>query len=324
VRFAENPPKTYEDIVNIKFDGAALPDAWCAWRNVILFWIGNGVRIFRVDNPHTKPLPFWRWLIAEINRDHPDVIFLAEAFTRPKMMKRLAKIGFQQSYTYFTWSNTKNEIIEYMNELAGPMSAYYRPNFFTNTPDINPFYLQTSGRSGFIVRATLAATLSPSWGIYTGFELCEAEALPEREEYRDSEKYELRARDFSDPINIKEHIVKLNRIRNAHSAMKNLNSLRFLNAWNDHIIAYARLAEDRSETIFVMVNLDPHNTHECVYEAPLWDFGLSDFASLEVEDLLLGGLFRLSGKTHQIALDPNHNPVIIWRLINPASNGHAS
>lgn len=317
VRFAENPPKKYEDIVNIKFDGPALPDAWFAWRDVILFWVRNGVRIFRVDNPHTKPLPFWRWVIAVINQAYPDVIFLAEAFTRPKMMRRLAKIGFQQSYTYFTWRNSKRELIEYIEELNGDMAEYYRPNFFVNTPDINPHYLQTSGRAGFIVRATLAATLSPSWGIYSGFELCEADALPAREEYLNSEKYELRSRNFDAPDSISEHIRKLNQIRNSHPELQTLSNTLFLNAWNDAILAYARIAQDRSSAILVMTNLDTHHRHECVYEAPLWEFGLSDFAMIEVEDLLFGGRFDLHGKTHQIALDPDHNPVIIWRLMNP-------
>ena len=318
LRFAENPPKKYEDIVSIKFDGAGLPDIWHAWREVILFWIDNGVRIFRVDNPHTKPLPFWRWLIADINQSHPEAIFLAEAFTRPKMMKRLAKIGFQQSYTYFTWRNTKSEIIDYMNELSGSMSAYYRPNFFTNTPDINPFYLQKYGRAGFIVRATLAATLSPSWGIYSGFELCESQAIDGREEYSESEKYQLRARDYNATNHIKDHISKLNIIRNSRDVLKNLSGLLFLNAWNDNVIAYVRMTDDRSDAILVIANLDPNLTHECVYEVPLWEFALSDFDSIEVEDLLLGGRFRLSGKTHEISLDPIHNPVVIWRLINPA------
>jgi len=318
VRFAENPPKKYEDIVNVKFDGPALPKAWLAWRDVILFWVRNGVRIFRVDNPHTKPLPFWNWLIESVNADHPDVIFLAEAFTRPKMMQRLAKIGFQQSYTYFTWRNSKQELTDYINELNGSMAEYYRPNFFVNTPDINPYYLQKSGRAGFIVRATLAATLSPNWGIYSGFELCEAAALSGREEYLNSEKYELRSRNFDAPDSISGHIRKLNEIRNSCPELQVLSNTLFLNAWNDNVLAYARIAQDRSSITIVMANLDTKFRHECVYEAPLWEFGLTDFATIEVEDLLFGGFFDLHGKTHQIALDPAHNPVIIWRFMNPA------
>lgn len=317
IKYAENPPKKYEDIVNLRFDGNAYPAVWRALRDVVLFWASHGVRIFRMDNPHTKPLPFWEWMIADVMERHPDCIFLSEAFTRPKMMKRLAKIGFQQSYTYFTWRNTKQELTEYVTELSGDMAEYYRPNFFVNTPDINPYYLQTSGRAGFIVRATLAATLSSNWGMYSGFEVCEAAPLPGREEYLDSEKYEIRARDFDAPGNIRDHIRRLNAIRNAHEALHTSRNVQFLNAWNDNIIAYARPAASRDEIIMVLVNLDPHNRQECAYEAPLWEFGLPDSASVEVDDLLFGGRFTLYGKTHQIALDPAHNPVIIWRLIAP-------
>ncbi len=198
MRYAENPPKKYEDIVNPDFYGeASFPDVWTALRDVIQFWVDQGVRIFRVDNPHTKPLPFWHWMIADIQSRHPDVLFLSEAFTRPKLMYRLAKVGFSQSYTYFTWRNTKQEITEYLTELTTPPVAdFFRPNFFVNTPDINPIFLQTSGRAGFLIRAALAATLSGLWGMYSGFEICEAAPLPGREEYLDSEKYEIRPRDY--------------------------------------------------------------------------------------------------------------------------------
>ena len=179
------------------------------------------MRIFRVDNPHTKPLPFWQWMIADIQDRHPDVLFLAEAFTRPKLMYRLGKVGFSQSYTYFTWRNTKAEITEYLTELtAPPVSDFYRPNFFVNTPDINPVYLQTSGRPGFLVRAALAATLSGLWGVYSGFEICEAAPLPGREEYLDSEKYEIRPRDYAAPGNIVAEITALNRIRRLNPALQ--------------------------------------------------------------------------------------------------------
>ncbi|MDB5546365.1 MAG: glycosidase, partial [Hyphomicrobiales bacterium] len=274
IKFAENPPKKYEDIVNLHFEGAGYPGVWHALRDVILFWIENGVRIFRVDNPHTKPLPFWRWLIREINAEHPDIIFLAEAFTRPKMMKKLAKIGFQQSYTYFTWRNTKSEIIDYMTELTGEMADYYRPNFFVNTPDINPYYLQTSGPPGFIVRATLAATLSSVWGMYNGFEICESHALPGREEYADSEKYELRAFDFDRPGNIKDHIRALNRIRRSNPALQDFRGFLPLNSSNEQVLAYARMTPSRDNCIIVLANLDPYNRHTTQYEIPLWEFDL--------------------------------------------------
>jgi starch synthase (maltosyl-transferring) len=256
-------------------------------------------------------------MIREVNDRHPDVLFLAEAFTRPKMMKKLAKVGFQQSYTYFTWRNTKQELIDYINELAGPMGETYRPNFFANTPDINPVYLQTSGRAGFIVRGTLAATLSSVYGLYNGFELCEAEPVPKKEEYLDSEKYEIKAWDYDRPGNITEHVTKLNRIRRENPALWDFRNTLFLNAWNDQILAYARLTPGRDNCVLVLVNLDPRNRQECTYEVPLWEFGLPDHASMEAEDLLGGTRFTLHGKTHRIALDPAERSVVIWRLIPP-------
>ena len=193
-----------------------MPSLWEALRDIVLFWIGHGVKIFRVDNPHTKPLPFWQWMIADVRGRHPDAIFLSEAFTHPKMMYRLAKVGFSQSYTYFTWRNTKQELTEYLTELTTTEPAdFFRPNFFVNTPDINPIFLQSSGRAGFVIRAVLASTLSGLWGVYSGFELCEGAPLPGREEYLDSEKYEVRVRDFNAPGNIVREITALNRIRKA-------------------------------------------------------------------------------------------------------------
>jgi len=320
IRFAENPPKKYEDIVNVHFYGESLPSLWFELRDVVLFWVSQGVKIFRVDNPHTKPIPFWEWMIAEVNARHPDVIFLAEAFTRPKMMKKLAKIGFQQSYTYFTWRNTKQELIEYMTELAHTqMGEYYRPNFFANTPDINPYYLQTSGRPGFIVRATLAATLSSIYGIYNGFELCEGTPIPGKEEYLDSEKYELKTWDYDRPGNISDFIRRLNRIRRENPALWDFRNIGFVNAWNDQILAYVRTTREKDNCVFVLVNLDPRNRQECTYEVPLWEFGLPDHGAIEVEDLLNGGRFVLHGKSHRIALDPAERSVVIWRLIPPVT-----
>jgi starch synthase (maltosyl-transferring) len=318
IAYAENPPKKYEDIVNVHFYGESFPSLWIALRDVVLVWIDKGIKIFRVDNPHTKPIPFWRWLIEDINRKHPDVIFLAEAFTRPSMMRKLAKIGFQQSYTYFTWRDEKWNITEYIRELMGEMAEYYRPNFFVNTPDINPYYLQTSGRPGFIVRSTLAAMLSGNWGMYSGFEICESEPLPGREEYLDSEKYEIKLRDFDAPGNINDHIRALNRIRRENPALHEVRGTLFLNAWNEAIVAFARFTPDRSNAIMVMVNLDPRNRQECAYEVPLWELGLPDTGSVAVVDLLNGYHFVLHGKTHTIALDPAERSVIIWRLVPPS------
>ena len=314
LKFAENPPKKYEDISNVHFYGGALPSLWIELRDIVMGWAKLGARIFRVDNPHTKPIPFWEWMIAEVNARYPDVIFLAEAFTRPKMMKKLAKAGYQQSYTYFTWRNTKWELMEYANELAGEMGEYYRPNFFANTPDINPYYLQTSGRPGFIVRATLAATLSSVYGIYNGFELCEAAPYPGKEEYLNSEKYELKAWDEDRPGNIRDHIVKLNRIRRDNPALWDFRNVVFTQAHNDQVIAYAKTTPDGDNCVFTMVNLDPKNRQECSYEIPLWLFGLPDDGALEVEDLLAGYRFELRGKGHRIALDPAERSCVIWRL----------
>jgi starch synthase (maltosyl-transferring) len=319
LKYAENPPKKYEDIVNVDFyNKGAFPSLWYALRDVVLFWAQEGVRIFRVDNPHTKPLPFWKWMIREVNRLYPDVIFLAEAFTRPKMMRELAKIGFQQSYTYFTWRNTKAELTSYVTELSGEMGEYYRPNFFVNTPDINPIPLQTAGRAGFIVRSTLAATLSGAWGLYSGFELCEAKPLPGKEEYLDSEKYEIKAWDWQRPGNIRAHITALNRMRRENPALQDFRNALFLNAWNDNVLAYAKLTPERDNCVVVIVNLDPHNRQDTTLEIPLWEFGLPDHAMIEAQDLLRGGgSFTLRGKVQTVGLDPATDPVLIWRLIPP-------
>ncbi|WP_188608220.1 maltotransferase domain-containing protein [Chelatococcus reniformis] len=320
LKYAENPPKKYEDIVNVDFYRAGLPSLWVALRDVVLFWCDQGVRIFRVDNPHTKPLPFWRWLIRSVNDRHPDAIFLAEAFTRPKMMRALAKAGFQQSYTYFTWRTGKQEIIDYIVELStSEMAEYYRPNFFVNTPDINPFYLQTSGPAGFRVRAALGALLSSVWGVYSSFEMCEAEPLPGREEYLNSEKYEIKAWDLARPGHIRDFITRLNAIRRDNRALQDFRNVLFLNAWNDNILAFARITPERDDCVLVLINLDPHNRQECTYEVPLWQFGLPDDASIDAEDLLAGGSFTLYGKTHRIALEPDSRPVVVWRLKPPAA-----
>ena len=229
IRYAENPPKKYQDIVNVDFYAEdAIPSLWIELRDVVQGWVDEGVKIFRVDNPHTKPLPFWEWLIADIRRRDPDVIFLAEAFTRPAMMLRLGKLGFTQSYTYFTWRHTKAELTEYFTQLnESPLRDGYRPNFFVNTPDINPYFLQSSGRAGFLIRAALATMGSGLWGMYSGFELCEGAPVPGKEEYLDSEKYEIRPRDYSAPGNIVYEIAQLNRIRRENPALHTHLGLSF-------------------------------------------------------------------------------------------------
>jgi starch synthase (maltosyl-transferring) len=316
IRFAENPPKKYEDIVNPDFYAEpATPGLWLALRDVVQFWINQGVRIFRVDNPHTKPLPFWEWMIADIRGRHPDVIFLSEAFTRPKMMYRLAKVGFTQSYTYFTWRNTKQEIIDYLTELNSlPVREFFRPNFFVNTPDINPPFLQTSGRPGFLIRAALACTLSGLWGMYSGFELCEAAPLPGREEYLDSEKYQIRARDLAAPGNIVAEISMLNRIRRAHPALQSHLGLTFYPAFNDQILLYGKRTPGGHDMILTAVSLDPHNAQEAAIEIPLWEWGMPDHESLNAADLIRGHRFVWTGKHQSVRLDPAELPFAIWQI----------
>lgn len=315
MKYAENPPKKYQDIVNVDFYGPdAVPGLWLALRDVVLFWIGHGVKTFRVDNPHTKPLPFWEWMIGDVRSQHPDAIFLAEAFTRPAMMYRLAKIGFSQSYTYFTWRDEKAELVEYVTELISTApKEFYRPHFFVNTPDINPPFLQTSGRPGFRIRAVLAATLSGLFGVYSGFELCEAAPVPGKEEYLDSEKYEIRPRDWNAPGNIIADITLLNRLRRSEPALQTHLNTRFQVVHNDRIIYYAKPALDGSDMILVMVSLDPHHPQEGMFEIPLWEFGLPDDGNVAVEDLAEGHRFRWYGKTQHIRLDPEQ-PYRIWRI----------
>jgi starch synthase (maltosyl-transferring) len=322
VRYAENPPKKYEDIVNIEFYGAdSLSSLWKALLDVVLFWRNEGVSIFRVDNPHTKPLPFWEWLIAQVNARYPDVIFLSEAFTRPKMMYRLAKIGFSQSYTYFTWRNTKTELIEYFSELTTTtVKEFFRPHLFVNTPDINPYFLQTSGRPGFLIRAALGATLSGLWGMYSGFELCESMPLPGREEYLDSEKYEIRVRRFDALGNISAEIAKLNRIRKSTPALQSHLGLRFYPAHHDKVLLYGKWSLDRSDMILVAVNLDPFHPHEVMIEVPLWEWNLPDDESVQVRDLMRDVSFVWQGKMQRIFLDPTQLPFAIWRVA-PAAGG---
>lgn len=316
IKYAENPPKKYEDIVNVDFyaDGAT-PSLWIALRDVIVFWINHGVRIFRVDNPHTKPLPFWEWLIGDIRARHPDAIFLSEAFTRPKLMYRLAKLGFSQSYTYFTWRNTASELKDYLIELTTTEPReFFRPHFFVNTPDINPVFLQVSGRAGFLIRAALAATLSGLWGVYNGFELCESQAIPGREEYLDSEKYQIRTWDHERDGNIIEEITTLNRIRRHNPALQSHLGLEFLPVSDESVLFFEKSDPDRSNVILVAIGFDPFDRQEATVELPLWKFGLSDDASLQAEDLVRGVSFTWHGKHQTVAFDPRELPYCIWRV----------
>lgn len=315
IKYAENPPKKYQDIVNVDFYTGDQEGLWHEILHSVLFWVELGVKIFRVDNPHTKPVPFWEWLIREIRRDHPDVIFLAEAFTRPPMMRILAKVGFSQSYTYFTWRNFKHEITEYLTELTqSPVAEYMRPNFFPSTPDILPEYLQGSGRPGFATRFVLAATLSSVYGIYNGYELCEAAAVPGKEEYLHSEKYEYKVWDWDRPGNIKELIAKVNRIRRENPAMQELTNLRFYNASNDNILFYGKVSADRANIILIAVNLDPFDAHGTDIEIPLHDLGLTEQDNFVVEDLLSGAKHLWSGTRHHLQIGPDNDQAMILRV----------
>jgi starch synthase (maltosyl-transferring) len=268
LKYAENPPKRYQDIYNVNFDSEDWQRLWAALRDVVLHWVGHGVKVFRVDNPHTKPLPFWEWLIREVRAVDPDVVFLSEAFTRPPMMAALAKSGFSQSYTYFTWKNTKAELVEYMTQLTrSTLPEFFRPNFFANTPDILHEYLQRGGRPAFESRLVLAATLSPSYGIYSGYEHFENVPVKEgSEEYLDSEKYEVKKRKLDGPL--LPLAKRLNAIRRENSALQRVDNVDFLETESDQLLAYVKRSE--GNVVIVCVNLDPRSEHEGVVTVPVW------------------------------------------------------
>lgn len=316
IRYAENPPKKYQDIVNVDFYAKdAKPDMWIAWRDIILYWISEGVSIFRVDNPHTKPLPFWEWLISDVRSRHPEAIFLSEAFTRPAMMYQLAKVGFTQSYTYFTWRDSKKELTEYLTELAhSEAKDFYRPNFFVNTPDINPRFLQTSGRAGFLIRSALASTLSGLWGVYSGFELCEAEPLPGKEEYMNSEKYEIRPRDFSAPGNIIAEITRLNAIRKDNPALQTHLGVQFHHCTNDNVLFFSKATNGNGNFLLVAISLDPHRGQEAQLQLPTEEFGLGEHAAFDVTELMRCLEFQWYGRNQHWYFDPQEIPFAIWRL----------
>lgn len=322
IKFAENPPKKYEDIYPLNFRCKNWRALWEEMKSIILFWAGHGVRTFRVDNPHTKPLPFWEFLITGVRAKYPDVLFLAEAFTKPKMMKALAKAGFTQSYTYFTWRDSKQELTEYFTELTQTeMREYFRGNLWPNTPDILPFHLQTGGRPAFMVRGVLAATLSSVYGIYSGFELCENEALPKREEYLDSEKYHFKERDWDAPGNIKDWITRLNFIRQENRALHSYDNLRFYQADNDAILFYGKMTAARDNIVLVVVNLDPFRTQSSYIDVPLDQFGALEGDVYEVHDLLSDARYTWSGRRNYIELDPEIKPAHIFRVRRRAADG---
>jgi starch synthase (maltosyl-transferring) len=316
IRCAENPPNEYPDVCRIDFDTDDRTGLYIELYRVVMFWVARGVTIFRVDNPHTKPVAFWEWLITKVHGENPNVIFLAEAFTRPKMMKALAKAGFTQSYTYFTWRNTKLELEEYMTELTQTeMRHYFTPNFFANTHDVLPEFLQKGGRPAFEIRLILAATLAPSYGIYSGYELCENEALHGKEEYENSEKFEIKPRDYEAPGNLNGLIADLNRIRRENAAFHELANVQFFKTDSEHIIVYAKSTADRSSVVLVAVNLDPFAAHHAHITVPLAAIGVPSGNSFEVSDLLTGARYTFSEKTY-VRLDPATMPAHILLLEN--------
>jgi len=316
IQFAENPPKAYEDIVPFDFETPAWRELWEELRSIVLFWIGKGVRVFRADNPHTKPFAFWDWLIGEVRRDHPDVLFLSEAFTRPKVMYRLAKVGFSQSYTYFTWRNTKREITEYLTELTRTeVREFFRPNFWPNTPDILPEFLQLDGRPAFVIRLALAATLGSNYGIYGPvFELGLNKAEAGKEEYLDSEKYEVRDWDREGEPRLRALIGRINRIRRENRAFHSVNNLRFYDIDNESLIAYGKTTDDLSNVVLVVVNLDPFHVQSGWVTVPVEDLGIPADQPYLVFDLISQDKYLWQGGRNYVELHPDRLPVHIFRI----------
>ena len=316
IQYAENPPKKYEDIVNPDLYGPDNERLWKALRDVVLFWVAQGVRIFRVDNPHTKPFPFWEWLIREVQSIDPDVIFLSEAFTRPKMMKALAKLGFNQSYTYFTWRTSKEELQAYVSEITGyPEREYFRPNFFVNTPDILPLHLQSGEPWIFKARVALAATLSGNYGIYNGFELLEHEPIPGKEEYLNSEKYELKVRDWNQPGNIKTYVGGLNRMRRNNAALLQSKNLRFAQVDDTEVIGFVKESASGDNAVAVAVALTPAGPREFWFHfgdieiGPSTERGRVKF----IENLVSGERHVLEWGGVRLRIDQQQDPALLFR-----------
>ncbi len=316
IRYAENPPKKYYDIYPLDFENENRKALWEELRSIFEFWIDAGIKTFRVDNPHTKPFSFWKWVIAELRKKHQDVIFLSEAFTKPNVMYELSKIGFSQSYTYFTWKNFNFELEQYFSEISAPgISNFFRPMLFTNTPDILPFVLQTGGRNAFIIRALLAATLSPLWGIYSGYELCENDALPGKEEYRNSEKYEIRTRDWNSPGNIKAYIAKLNEIRRENAALQEFGNIRFHPAGNPNLVCYTRTSVRGDNVLMVVANVNPFEAQETLLHVPLSELGVASPENYRVEDLLSGDVYTWHGEDNLVRLVPGEASAHVFKVV---------
>lgn len=316
IRYAENPPKKYLDIYPLNFDTDNSNELWHELFNIVLFWINKGIRVFRVDNPHTKPIAFWRWLIREIKQTHPETIFLAEAFTRPKLMKYLAKLGFTESYTYFAWKNSKQELEEFLKEFVlSDVSEYYRGNLFANTPDILTEFLQKGGRPAFKIRLVLAATLSSIYGIYNGYELCENRAKAAgSEEYLDSEKYQYKVWDWDRPGNIKEFIRKINAIRRENPSLQQSFNLHLLRSDNNNILFFGKWNHDLSNVILVAVNLDPFASHDSTVIVPTQELRIDTGQTYLVRDLITDSVYKWKGESNYVKLDPAIEPAHILLL----------
>jgi len=317
IRYAENPPKRYEDIYPLDFESEDWRGLWQALLEVVDFWVEQGVSVFRVDNPHTKPFAFWEWLIAAVKRDHPEVLFLSEAFTRPRVMERLAKVGFSQSYTYFAWRNGKHDLEQYLHELTRTdLREYFRPNFWPNTPDILTEPMQSGGRPTFAARLVLAATLSPSYGIYgPAFELVERRGMgPGSEEYLDSEKYQLRTWDLGRPDSLEPLVTAVNGARRAHPALHSNERLEFCRIDNDALIAYTNRTADGADVVLCIVNLDPHHTQSGWVQLPLDELGIDPEHPYQVHDLLAEDTYTWQGPRNYVELDPRRLPAHLFHV----------
>jgi starch synthase (maltosyl-transferring) len=322
IQYAENPPKKYQDIYPFNFESEDWKSLWEELRSVFEFWIEQGVKIFRVDNPHTKPIRFWQWLIAEINRKHEDIIFLSEAFTRPRIMASLAKVGFTQSYTYFTWRVTKEELVEYVNELVNTNSRFYfRPNFWPNTPDILPFHLQHQNENVFILRLAMAATLSSSYGIYgPAYEFYDNQPIPGREEYLNSEKYEIKKYDWKKTNRMTDIITLINRARKSHPALQSTWNIQFCEIHQPNLMAYVKATEDLRDAFLIVVNLDPHNRHSGFVQLPKERLKLKDHVNVKLHDLITDEHYTWTQEWNYVELDPYKMPFHLFKLEIHESN----
>jgi len=317
IQYAENPPKKYEDIFSFDFETESWRELWDELLSIVLYWIDQGVTVLRIDNPHTKPFAFWEWLIREVKRGHPDVILLSEAFTRPKVMFRLAKAGFTQSYTYFAWRNTPGELAQYFTELSqAPVREFFRANLWPNTPDILTEYLQTGGRAAFAARFILAATLGANYGIYgPAFELCEGRARePGSEEYLDSEKYQIRSWDYDSPDSLRELITLVNRIRHENPALQSDRGLRFHATENDHLVAYTKSTPDLADVVLTVVNVDPHHTQAGMVTLPIEELGIRRDRGYQAHELLSGARYLWNGPRNYVEINPHAIPAQIFRF----------